>query len=269
MIKIIFGHIRINLIVIAVLTIAGIALWTVRFSVYSGWENVAYALNPTAGLAYAYGNGHFDATAHPNVYDIDRAEYFYREVQKHDPAHAYVHHQRARIAFLHGQFPAALALINAQINLFGTTTPSSFYVRGLILGFMERYAEAAESFEAYLETNPNNWAAVNDYAWVLLKSGRSQEALAVLENLLNKNQENAWLLNSAAIAAYETGDAEVARAYAERASEHAERITREEWLAAYPGNDPRIAEEGIVALRESIASTMHTVLMADEEAELQ
>jgi len=246
-----------------------IAIWVARVPIENTWEDVAYTIVSSAERAYQYGSRHFDAVAHTDLYDIDRAEYFYGEVMKLDPAHKYVRHQRARIAFLEGQFPAALALINAQIELFGTTTPSSHYVRGLVLGFMERYKEAASSFETYLEHYPNNWAAVNDYAWVLLKDGRSEDALAILEQLLNKKQENAWLLNSAAITAYEVGDLQKAREYIQRAHVLVQGVTRDMWLIAYPGNDPRVAEEGIAALRTSVEDNMHAIDEQKEINELQ
>ena len=258
---------RLTVVAIGVL-LTVLASFVMRVELLVAWENTAYVVAPSAERAYHYGSRHFDAV-YPSFYDIERAEYFFEETRKRDSSHIYVHHQLARIAFLRGDFEEALTLVETQIALHGESVPSSFYVGGLILGFMERYAEAAESFEAYLEHAPNNWAAVNDYAWVLLKDARSEEALAVLEELLNKKQENAWLLNSAAIAAYETGDFEKALDYIERASEHVENVTKEKWLTAYPGNDPRVAEEGIAALKEAIARTMHSVSQKVGDSALQ
>lgn len=248
--------------------LCALILWAFRLQVEVVWEDLVLAHTPSASQAYIYGNRHFDAS-HAALYDIERAGYLFRKALELDPEYSNARHQLARIAFLKGDFSTALWYINKEIGSKSSVTPSSHYVRGLILGFMERYDEAAESFEAYLEQAPNNWAAVNDYAWVLLKDGRSAEALAVLENLLNKNQENAWLLNSAAIAAYELNDLEKAQEYIERASVLAGDVTREAWLAAYPGNDPRVAGEGIEALKEAIVSTMHTIFQETGDATLQ
>ena len=34
---------------------------------------------------------------------------------------------------------------------------------------MGDYASAAKDYETYLRTDSKNWAAINDYAWVLIK----------------------------------------------------------------------------------------------------
>lgn len=251
-------------VLVAVIVVAGLFFESLR-GVY---EDVAIRLFPSAERAFEYGHRHFDAGS-GWAYDIDRAERMYHIAAELDGDLPYISHELARIAFLRGDFDAALGLIDRELAESPSPHPSSHYVRGLILGFMERYIEAAKSFETYLGYHPNNWAGVNDYAWVLLKDERPAEALAALENLLRKNQENAWLLNSAAIAAYELGEFEKARAYVERAYELVGGITREEWLTAYPGNDPRVASEGIGALKDAIAGTMHTIFSEIERDTLQ
>ena len=222
------------------------------------YETVIYVVAPSAERAFSYGVRHLDSLDGAS-YDVVRAQYFFEKAAQQDPDFPYVYHELARTYFLQGDLDTALGFIEAHISKFGTTTPNSYYVRGLILGYMGRYQNAARDYERYLAFDTTNWAAANDYAWVLLKAGRSREALAVVEPRLTYWPENPWLLNSAAIAAYEVGEIDNARAYIGRAFATLQGLTKEEWLVAYPGNDPRIADVGIAALRKSVADNMHTI----------
>jgi len=222
------------------------------------YENAAFALAPSAERASAYGERHFDAER-PAFYDIARAEYFYEKAVALDDQYPYVHHQLARIAFLRGRFGAALAEIDKEIALYGDEHLNSYYVRGLIEGYMGRYDEAARDYERFLESHPNSWAALNDYAWVLLKAERYADALSAADRGLANFPDNPWLLNSSAIALYELDRWAEALEAARRASRAAEELTEGEWLTAYPGNDPKIAGEGMAALRASIADNMHRI----------
>ena len=140
--------------------------------------------------------------------------------------------------------------------MHGNAAPNSYYVRGLIEGYMGSYANAADSYERYLATDPGNWAALNDYAWVLLKSERFEEALKATETGLGYFPDNAWLWNSKAIALFELARYEEARDAVMRASETVGGISEQKWLTAYPGNDPRTAGDGVRTLKDSIAQNM-------------
>lgn len=214
-------------------------------------ENIVFRFAPSAERAMTYGNRYFSARA-KNAYDIERAEYFYNQALVLDPQTPYLQHQLARIHFLKGDFNQALARIDLEISDNPSVSPSSFYVRGLIEGYMGLYDAAASDYEKYLVQDPKNWAALNDYAWVLLKAGRFEDARQVTTRALIDFPGNAWLLNSQAIALFELGRYQEAFESAEKAVPAVEALTEEEWLVAYPGNDPRIAAEGIATLRNSI-----------------
>src|SRR3989344_2355627 len=161
-------------------------------------EDVSFTFNGPAAKACAYGDRHFSA---PEVreYDINRAEYWYLRALKMDPNLLGANHQLARIAFLRGNFSKAISLINAEIALpKGPVTPSSYYIRGLIEGYMGRYDDSSKDYEHYLESDPHNWAALNDLAWGLLKAQRFSEAADATKKGLAYFPENPWLLNSRA-----------------------------------------------------------------------
>ena len=234
----------------------------------SGIERHLYQLQPSASRAYLHGERHFDASS-SRLYDIDAAQWYFAEVARLDPGYPGVYHELARIAFLRGDLAFALSLINLHIRKHGEDIQSSFYVRGLIEGYMGRYDNAIEDYETFLQSRPRNWAALNDYAWVLLKADRPEDAHWVAVRGLVYFPDNAWLLNTDAIALYEMGDLTAAASKARAASSAFEHITRQMWLTAYPGNDPKVAELGIETLRASIFDNMHSIERAMASSTVQ
>jgi tetratricopeptide (TPR) repeat protein len=222
------------------------------------FEDVMFYLDPSAERALAYGDLHFNAMR-SYEYDVARAEAFFRKAYELDPTLTYIHHQLARIEFLRGNFPAAVELIDKQIEFHGTSTINSFYMRGLILGYKGDYLEAAKSYQAYLEADPRNWAAITDYSWVLLKANKPQESLDALLVGIDIFPDNPWILNGIAISLYELGRYEEALPYAEKAAREVKNVTTRMWLTAYPGNDPRVAEQGINTLTESINTNLEKI----------
>lgn len=237
----------------------------VRSAAETLYEDISLAAYPSAQRAYLYGNKHFDAT-HADAYNISRAEDLYERATLLDPKLPYLQHQRARVAFLKGDFSEALHHINDELAVNPEPSPSSYYIRGLIKGFIGEHASAAADYEAYLQYDPTNWAAINDLAWVLLKDKRSHDALVALDWGLIFWPENPWLLNGKAIAHYEMGQLELAAEAATRAEAAVEHVTEADWLQAYPGNDPLMAREGVATLRAAVQENIHNIALAREEA---
>ncbi len=208
-----------------------------------------------ADLAYRYGDKRF-SSLESSLYNIETAERFFKVAYKQDPTLPYVNHQLARIEFLHGNFDAAFIYINRELEVNSDPSPSTYYIRALIAGFAGLYDMAALDYERYLQSDPTNWAALNDYAWVLLKGKQPDKALLATAYGLRFFPDNPWLLNSNAIALYETGHTEAARDQIRRAAENALGVQEVDWLTAYPGNDPRIATEGVTALKESVRKNL-------------
>ena len=255
-----------NILLILALVVMSVSLAdSILPQVRTQYEMLTLGLFPSAERAYSYGERHFSSPDR-NSYDLDHAEYFFRKARHLDPQHPLVNHEIARIYFLRGSLETALDFINSQIRYNGDVL-HSFYVRGLILGYMGRYSEAARDYERYLVSDPTNWAAVNDYAWVLLKAGRPREAAVASASALLDFPDNPWLLNTHAIALYELGEFRLAREKADAALLAVRYLSEEDWLRAYPGNDPKTADEGIQALRDAITGNVHTILVAlGEEA---
>lgn len=184
-------------------------------------------------------------------YDTERAQKYLSRAARIDPTYPYVHHELARIHFLNGNFDLAELHATIEIQNNGDATPQAYYVRGLIRGFKGEYEGAIKDYAQYLEHDTNNWAAINDYAWVLLKANRFEDAIIASARGLQMFPDNAWLLSTNSVALAEHGYKGPAREQAHAAVLAAQHVTEEEWLTAYPGNDPRIAREGVQALQDA------------------
>lgn len=211
------------------------------------------------------GTYHLDSRS-ARAYDIDAAEKLVRKAVLADATVKYGFFQLARIAFLRGDYGAALVYINLEIEKTGGVQANVFYIRGLIQGFAGDYDAAVDDYKTYLASDPTNWAAINDYAWVLLKADRPSDALRAIEKGLSYWPGNPWLLSNKATALYELGHVEEAYAAALLAREGVTMVDEEAWRVAYPGNDPLIAREGIAAFTNAIEENIHTIGVARENA---
>lgn len=227
-----------------------------RIAVEHIYEDISDAVAPDAERAFLFGEKHFSSRS--DDYDIVRAERFFVSAMTRDADLPLVRHELARVYFLKGDFPKALGFINAQVALHGDEFPNAYYVRGLILGYMGNYDAAVSDYRQFLRSEPHNWAAINDYAWVLLKADRPEDALHATVNGLGEFPDNPWLLNTNATALYELGFREAAHTQAYRALLMSVSVTPEQWLTAYPGNDPMIAVQGITAFQSAIIANIHT-----------
>ena len=257
---------RNRLAIIILLAAFCIACFAFARSVYAeyAWEDVAFDLHPSAQLAYTYGEKHFDAQ-NANEYDIDRANYFFGQALILDPTMPLVHHELARIAFLRNELQSALTLIDQEIEINPHPSPSSYYMRALIKGYMGDYAGAAQDYETYFTMGPASWGGINDYSWVSLKAGKPQQALTALQWGLKIWPTNPWLLNSEATAYFELGDLPNAKIAALKAQDSVAHLTVAAWLSAYPGNDPLIAPQGIAQFQQAVGANLTKIEAAQND----
>jgi tetratricopeptide (TPR) repeat protein len=239
-----------------------------RVAALDRYENVAFALFPSAARAFTYGELHFDA-GNAAEYDLPLAQSYFEKAAAIDPTYPYLYHELARISFLEGDYPLALARINFQISLHGKSEPNSYYVRGLIEGYMGDYTDAANDYAYFLTFDPDDWATMNDDAWVLLKAQRFDDAVAITDRGLAIAPQNPWLLNSNATALYELGEYKNALVQAQKAQTAVAGLTDAQWSHAYPGNDPSIAGEGLESFKQAVADNVHTIEIALASSTLQ
>lgn len=217
----------------------------------------ALAFNEAFALSMLrVGNGFFGGAL---PYSLTMADLSYRSALALDAEVPDAWHQRARIAFLHGDFSAAQWMIDRQIELHGDSFMASYYIRGLINGFAKRYAEAERDFAHFLTWDPLNWAANNDLAWIYFSQGKFMETEAQATHGLSANEGNAWLLMMRAMARFNLGNREGALEDLYAAKERAKLLTEEDWKRAYPGNDPAVSSLGLAELHATIEKNIKLI----------
>lgn len=228
-------------------------------------EDVMFAIDPTAERGLRYGSLHMSSNS-PHLYDIQRAQKYLEAAREIDPTYPVVNYQLARIYFIQRHPILSLMSTNAEIrNATSTPMPEVYYMKGLIEGSIGQYDTAAADYRTFLDQvigAKNGWAAYNDYAWVLLKGGRAEDALAATLEGLEKYPNNAWLLTMKTSTLYELGRFEEAVSVGEAAVTAADMLTESQWRSAYPGNDPRTTENGLNTIRRSARDNLEKVKAA-------
>ena len=209
----------------------------------------------TAEQALDRGDHYFNVDG-KGEYNLEKAEKYYAKALELDPNVPDAWHQLARIDFLSGNFGEALAKINTQIDLHGESSLSSYYVRGLIEGFNKDYQAAETDFKFFLSWKPESWAAHNDLAWIYFEQGKFADAEKTALKGLSYDPDNAWLLLMHGTALMNLGRREEAMNELLKAKEEASKLTATDWGYANPGNDPRVAKQGLLSMRQAIEQNL-------------
>jgi len=240
------------LLVLSTAVIAAGVYWGVSAMYKNGFARcIEFQVTHSANAAFICGNHYFGVYG-SSGYDIKKAEYYFAKAVEIDPTTPDAWHQYARIAFLHGDFTEALYRINMQFKMRGDELMASYYIRGLIEGYAKQYPAAEEDFSKFLEWDPDNWAANNDLAWIYFVQGKYKDTKERAEIGLKYNPYSPWLLVMHAMSAYNLGDSKTAKEELRLARDVAAGLREEDWIRAYPGNDPLIAAEGLASFRQTI-----------------
>ncbi|MCW9054900.1 MAG: tetratricopeptide repeat protein [Candidatus Pacebacteria bacterium] len=212
-------------------------------------------LNSSATQTLEIGNYYFNVGGE-GVYDLERAEFYFEKALEIDPEVPDAWHQLARIDFLRGHFVGALYKINKQIEVHGDGLMSSYYIRGLILGYMGRYDEAEKDFLTFLAWDPENWAIYNDLSWVYFSEGQYGRSAEYARKGVELHPNNPWLLNMFGMSLVNLGQREEGHVVLHEAYDRAQELTESDWHKAYPGNDPRVAREGLQNILDTISRNL-------------
>lgn len=214
-----------------------------------GAPRIGLFLTKDAELALEIGNYYFNVYG-DGIYDLNHARYYFEYALMLDSKVPDAWHQLARIDFLRGNYYDALDKINTQIVLHGDSFMASYYIRGLIYGYMGDLVHAKENFLKFKEWDPNNWAIHNDLAWIYFKMGEYTQAEREAREGLEWNQGNAWLLTALGVALLNQSNHDEARTTLLAAQKAITRLTEQDWHKAYPGNNPAVAAKGIREMAE-------------------
>ncbi len=196
------------------------------------------------------------------LYNINIAEYIYKDALHYDNINntpsPYAHHQLSRVYFVKGELVRALEEINQELYYYPDHY-KSHYIKGLILGFMNREKEGVEEFSLFLKTQPNSWAAHNDKAWLQWRDGDTGGALATIREVGKGYTTNPWIANTFGVMLYNNKQYKEALVVLNRGKVLADRMTLSDWNKGYPGNDPRIYAQGLEEMRASFNKNIELV----------
>jgi tetratricopeptide (TPR) repeat protein len=204
-------------------------------------------------LHYRVGNVFFGGV--PVLYNVNLAQYFflYAAYPIVGKAPSYAHHQLSRTYFIQGQLPISVNEALKEMEIYPENVRTN-YILGLTYGYMNREVEAIEAFSKFIKANPTSWAARNDKAWLQFRIGEVEGALATIEPV--SQVMNPWVQNTYGTLLLNLERKEEAKQAFLKAKELVEAMSPESWGIAYPGNDPRIYETGLSAMKSSIAANL-------------
>jgi tetratricopeptide (TPR) repeat protein len=172
----------------------------------------------------------------------------------------YAHHQLSRTYFIEGDLNRALDEARKELAIYPDNT-STYYVLGLTYGYLGRRHEGIEAFSRYIDSHPDTWAARNDKAWLQFRIGDIDGAIATIEPIVKQFPYTPWVQNTYCSLLVTTKNYREAKGVCEHARDIIARMTVDDWGRAYPGNDPRIYDEGLEGMRESIE---HNIELLEE-----
>ena len=195
----------------------------------------------------------------PILYNVNLANFFFTQAAYTPikPTAFFAHYQLARTYFIQGQLGAALFEINQELKLY-PENKRSYYMLGLIYGYMDEEKKAIDAFGEFIEWKPESWAARNDKAWLEFRIGDIDAALETITPVAHLT-DNPWVQNTYGVLLMNKKkykEAEQAFAYAKIT---VDKLTEKEWGEVYPGNDPRIYKEGLLATKTSIEGNLKLV----------
>ncbi len=205
-------------------------------------------------IFYKTGNIFFGSI--PQLYNVTLAQYLftYASYPLIGSAEPYAHHQLSRSYFIQGKLDRALREAEKEIEVYPDHW-NTYYIIGLTLGYMNREREAIDSFGKFIEHKPESWAARNDRAWLQFRIGDIDGALATIEPV-SSFTENPWVQNTYGTLLLNRGKVVEARQALQNAKNIADDMDEASWGKAYPGNDPRIYDTGLDAMRTSIEKNL-------------
>jgi tetratricopeptide (TPR) repeat protein len=190
------------------------------------------------------------------LYNVTLAQVFFKQASYplFGKSAEYAHYQLSRTYFIQGDLNTAISEVQKELEIYPDHT-RAYYILGLTYGYMNEEEKAIGAFSKFIEANPTSWAARNDKAWLQFRIGDIDGALETIQPVAHAI-DNPWVQNTYGTLLMNKKFYEDAKAAFEYARTAAHSMTEESWGRAYPGNDPRIYETGLRAMRLSIESNL-------------
>ena len=173
------------------------------------------------------------------------------------------------IDFIYSRYTLAIEKFNINIELYNDVDSQdimrTYYMRGLTYGYMKRFEEAETDFLKIIEwhkdkpLDPKEWALYVDLSWIYFQQGKYEDMKSLIKEGIKVFPDNPWVLNMYGLALLNTGSGKESKPIFEEALAESQKLTEEDWLNAYPGNDPRIAREGLNEMLTAIERNLELV----------
>jgi tetratricopeptide (TPR) repeat protein len=233
--------------VVAALTYAGFFLYT-----GNTWGLIKEGRLSISTLLFERGNYYFGGKA----YDLDAALWSFEKALVFENSDKNpIYYQVGRIAFIKGDLDKAILYFNTQLEE-DPTFMQAYYMRGLTYGYLGQFSAAVRDFERFLEERPTSWAGHNDIAWVFFRQADFINAEKYARQGLGYSPDNPWLANALGVALLNRGEYEEAEKFLQKSQDGFLSMNPERWGGAYPGNDPRVYEEGYRATLASVEANL-------------
>lgn len=218
-----------------------------------------------APIALSIGEHYLHWVEEDTTYNREKAADYFMRAHELDQQLSGPTYQWGRTEFLIGRYANALSAFDVQWALYENgaqtdqyTLPTQ-YMRALTNGLLGNFDVAEKLFLSLVRDHANDsrsWTYYNNLAWLYFQQGKFDDMEILMEEAIKQYPENPWILNMYGLALLNHNKNTVARDVFLRAQERANELTASDWLAAYPGNDPYIAQQGIAELKNSIAENV-------------
>lgn len=195
------------------------------------------------------------------LYNVKIAQFLYKHsvnplFSKSPPR--FSHYQLSRTYFIQGDLWTALDEAKKELEIYPDNT-KTYYILGLTYGYMNEEQKAIEMFSKFIEYKPTSWAARNDKAWLQFRIGDIDGAIETLKPIISTQQYNVWVQNTYCALMINKRLFEEAKNACENARGMISIMSEDSWGIAYPGNDPRIYDSGLQAMRISIDNNIKII----------
>jgi tetratricopeptide (TPR) repeat protein len=199
----------------------------------------------------------------PSLYNVQLAQYFftYASYPLIGNPPPFAHYQLSRTHFIKGDLEESVREALEEIRVH-PENKRTYYILGLTYGYMNKEREAISAFGEFIEAYPDSWAARNDRAWLQFRIGDVEGAMETLEPV--SELWNPWVQNTKGTLLVNLDRLEEAKIAFLFAQQIASAMTYEDWGRAYPGNDPRIYETGLNAMRRSIQENLEMIARKEQ-----
>lgn len=209
----------------------------------------------SASLHYRIGNMFFGQV--PSLYNITLAHFFFTRASYPlfgQAAPEFAHYELSRTNFIRGDFKQSIAEAQRELACYPDNS-RTYYILGLTYGYVGEERRAIDAFTKFIDTHPETWAARNDKAWLQFRIGDIDGALSTIMPVAAMTT-NPWVQNTYGTLLMNKDRNIEARQAFQSAKNAANSMKGTTWGMAYPGNDPRIYDAGLNAMRASIDNNL-------------